>query len=179
MKLPLLFIKTTIPVCQWCGGQHCYCLFLLLTSIFLILITTECCMRARTVWSRAARSSRPRRTDAAPTSTTAPPTRSASSSLCAEPLRSSLRIPWQWQTSAWSSPARARHRHTPSAKWTGTWTVAWWVTNLPLSQPFLIKSQKSWWRKLCFKFFQWGSNVFLCYKKSVSASNSISYKAGE
>lgn len=26
---------------------------------------------------------------------------------------------------------------------------------------------------------QWGSSVFLCYKKSVSASNSISYKAGE
>ena len=27
--------------------------------------------------------------------------------------------------------------------------------------------------------FQWGSNVFLCYKKSVSSSNSITYKAGE
>lgn len=27
--------------------------------------------------------------------------------------------------------------------------------------------------------FQWGSNVFLCYKKSVPASNAIAYKAGK
>ncbi len=26
---------------------------------------------------------------------------------------------------------------------------------------------------------QWGSSVFLCYKKSVSASNFIAYKAGK
>lgn len=30
-----------------------------------------------------------------------------------------------------------------------------------------------------FFILQWGSSVFLCYKKSVSASNSINYKAGE
>lgn len=33
--------------------------------------------------------------------------------------------------------------------------------------------------KPLFCTFQWGSSVFLCYKKSVSASNTISYKAGE
>lgn len=30
-----------------------------------------------------------------------------------------------------------------------------------------------------FCAFQWGSSVYLCYKKSVPASNSIAYKAGK
>lgn len=37
------------------------------------------------------------------------------------------------------------------------------------------------WQCLLFTslYSQWGSSVFLCYKKSVSSSNSIAYKAGE
>lgn len=37
------------------------------------------------------------------------------------------------------------------------------------------------WQCLLFASFhsQWGSNVYLCYKKSVSSSNSIAYKAGK
>ena len=50
-----------------------------------------------------------------------------------------------------------------------------WITAFAVSD-MRVNSKKSIY---FFVFLQWGSSVFLCYKKSVSASNSINYKAGK
>lgn len=36
-----------------------------------------------------------------------------------------------------------------------------------------------WWWSLSFLKFQWGSSVYLCYKKSLAKANTIAYKAGK
>lgn len=99
-----------------------------------------CCMRVRSVSSRAARSFRPRRTAAVPMSTTAPPPHSASSSPSAERHLCSLRTLWPLQTSASLSPTRARYPHIPSVRWIKTSTVAWWVLFLLLISHLLSNS---------------------------------------
>lgn len=44
---------------------------------------------------------------------------------------------------------------------------------------FKNKITPALWKMFLICSLQWGSSVYLCYKKSVPASNSIAYKAGK
>lgn len=138
------------------------------------------CMSGKKSWNPDATSSKPRPQVALPISVTRRP--SASTSPTAVPRRASPTRHWLSLMSASSSPARERRPLTPSARWTRTSTAAWWVRALR-TQVFIVSAQIThwvhlWW-SLSFLKFQWGSSVYLCYKKSLAKANTIAYKAGK
>lgn len=137
-------------------------------------------MSGKRSWSRDVTSSRRHPRAALPTS--AARLLSASTSPTAVPPRVSPTLHWLSLMSASSSPAKGRRLHTPSARWTRTSTAAWWdgvmstllyllMCHIQIMQVFI----RLW---LFFLIFQWGSSVYLCYKKSLAKANTIACKAG-
>lgn len=137
-------------------------------------------MSGKKSWSLDVTSSRPHPQVALPTS--AAPRPNASTSPTAALPRASPTRHWLLPMSASSSLARARRPLTPSARWTRTSTAAWWDKALRWVWSLVCPYKKMqvvidlWF---LFLVFQWGSSVYLCYKKSLAKANTIAYKAGK
>lgn len=85
---------------------------------------TACSMSGKSDWNKVATSSRLHPLGVQQTLAEIP--RSASTSPTVGHPRASRTPPWPSLTSASSSRARERHRHTPSARWRRISTAVWW-----------------------------------------------------